>query len=275
MDTQSLSSPITPPTPPRSDPGTPTILTKGETRRSRRKNLGWAPPTLHIPQPVGFSQSPTTPRLSASQPINGGNYTANISMHGMSPHPNPSAYQYTRKASRYVFNQFNDIKDFTIGTARSGLGIGEKCSFWCYNKLSHLSRRWFTHFFLTIVIVIYTVGGALIFIQIEGSHEKAVVTDLRTKRRELLIMFRNLSLTVPEEKSMGEWLGEGSRKLQEFEQDVIDWYNNFKLLRTSEEGEKWTFWNTVFYCSTIYTTIGKYCSHFNPDACHLFFCQFL
>lgn len=115
----------------------------------------------------------------------------------------------------------------------------------------------------------------ILILIIAGSHEKAVVTDLRTKRRELLIMFRNLSLTVPEEKSMGEWLGEGSRKLQEFEQDVIDWYNNFKLLRTSEEGEKWTFWNTVFYCSTIYTTIGKYCSHFNPDACHLFFCQVL
>lgn len=168
MDSQSLSSPITPPTPPRSDPGTPTILTRGESRRSRRQKLGWAPPPLKIPEPTGFSTMPS-PRLTASQPITAtGNYSANISMHGISPHPKSTSYMYTRKASRYMYNQFNDIKDFTIGTARSGLGIGEKCSFWCYNKLSRLSRRWFTHFFLTLVIVIYTVGGALTFISIEG-----------------------------------------------------------------------------------------------------------
>lgn len=165
VDSQSLSSPITPPTPPRSDPGTPTILSRGETRRSRRQKLGWAPPPLKIPEPAGFSAP--SPRLTVSQPLTG-NYSANISMHGGSVHGAP--YLYTRKASKYMFNQFNDIKDFTIGTARSGMGIGEKCSFWCYNKLSRLSRRWFTHFFLTIVIVIYTVGGALIFISIEGRY---------------------------------------------------------------------------------------------------------
>lgn len=107
-------------------------------------------PTLIIPPP----QTPTSP------------YTANITIATAGTPQNP--HMYTRKASEFMFSQFNGIRDFTVSTAKSGLGIGEKCSFWLYNKVSSWSKKWFTHFFLTIVLVIYTVGGALLFVYVEG-----------------------------------------------------------------------------------------------------------
>lgn len=109
-------------------------------------------PTLIIPPP----QTPTSP------------YTANIMIPTAGTPQNP--HMYTRKASEFMFSQFNGIRDFTVSTAKSGLGIGEKCSFWLYNKVSAWSKKWFTHFFLTIVLVIYTVGGALLFVYVEGKR---------------------------------------------------------------------------------------------------------
>lgn len=112
-------------------------------------------PHLIIPPP----QTPTSP------------YAVNITIppqtaQTLAGTPNP--YLYHRKASHFMFTQFNGIRDFTMSTAKSGLGIGEKCSFWLYNKLSSWSKKWFTHMFLSIVLVIYTVGGAVLFIYIEG-----------------------------------------------------------------------------------------------------------
>lgn len=116
-------------------------------------------PSLYIPPP----QTPTSPySANITMPLTG-NITVPITA-GTPQNP----HLYTRKASEFMFSQFNGIRDFTVSTAKSGLGIGEKCSFWLYNKVSSWSKKWFTHFFLTIVLVIYTVGGALLFVYVEG-----------------------------------------------------------------------------------------------------------
>lgn len=112
-------------------------------------------PHLIIPPP----QTPSSP------------YAVNITIPPQTAHTiagTPNPYLYHRKASQFMFSQFNGIRDFTMSTAKSGMGIGEKCSFWLYNKVSSWSRKWFTHMFLSIVLVIYTVGGAVLFIYIEG-----------------------------------------------------------------------------------------------------------
>lgn len=75
---------------------------------------------------------------------------------------------YPTKASEFMFKQFSGFKDFTMNVANSGLSVGEKMAFWMYNKISSLSRRWFTHTFLLLVIAMYSVVGAFIFVAIEG-----------------------------------------------------------------------------------------------------------
>lgn len=89
-------------------------------------------------------------------------YTAGIRTAGVPTSAHPE--MYSRKASEFMFSQLNGVRDF----AMSGLGIGEKSTLWLYNKISTWSKKWFTHMFLSIVLVLYTVGGALLFEAIEG-----------------------------------------------------------------------------------------------------------
>lgn len=143
-----------------SPPSTP----PGDNPLKKKKHLGWAPPTLYIPPQEDYLQPYSHQPQSAY---------SNVSMNS-NPNQRIPPHMYHRKASQFMFNQFNDIKDFTTTTAKSGLGFGEKGAFWLYNKLSSWSRRWFTHIFLTLVIVGYTVGGAIIFQNIEGNFFRRI-----------------------------------------------------------------------------------------------------
>lgn len=59
---------------------------------------------------------------------------------------------------------FSDFVDFT----KAGMSFGEKFTFGLYEKVSKWSRKWFTHIFLFIIMVLYSAGGALLFASIEG-----------------------------------------------------------------------------------------------------------
>lgn len=69
-----------------------------------------------------------------------------------------------------MFKQFAGFKDFTMNTAKSGLSAGEKSAFWFYNKLRSLSKKWFTHLFLTLCLALYSVMGAGVFMALEGEY---------------------------------------------------------------------------------------------------------
>jgi len=66
---------------------------------------------------------------------------------------------YPNKASEFMFKQFEGFKDFTMNTAKSGLSVGEKTAFWMYGKVRSWSRKWFTHIFLFLVVLAYSVIG--------------------------------------------------------------------------------------------------------------------
>jgi hypothetical protein len=66
---------------------------------------------------------------------------------------------YPTKASEFMFKQFEGFKDFTMNTAKSGLSVGEKTAFWMYAKVRAWSRNWFTHIFLFLVVLSYSLIG--------------------------------------------------------------------------------------------------------------------
>ncbi|XP_076229180.1 uncharacterized protein LOC143175193 [Nomia melanderi] len=111
-------------------------------------------PQTYVPTPYGQTPIPMTPVSGQPQVI------------------------YSNRASEFVFSQFKGIKDLT----KSGLSVGEKSAFWLYEKVSSWSKRWFTHIFLFVVVLLYSIGGAMIFVTIEGTNEDVVHTNIRRER---------------------------------------------------------------------------------------------
>lgn len=129
--------------------------------------------TLQIPTP-GQYRGPNTSSSIYWGPTNTKYYGKPVTTpasHISDHHINPFMHMYSNKASDFMFKQFEGFKDFTMNTAKSGLSAGEKSAFWFYNKLKILSKKWFTHFFLTLCLVLYSIMGAAVFMTLEGKSE--------------------------------------------------------------------------------------------------------
>lgn len=132
--------------------------------------------TLSIPNPTTpVPRGPNTAnfywdssKFQGRPPVTPASHTSGP--HAMNPYFNPFTHMYHNKASDFMFKQFEGFKDFTMNTAKSGLSAGEKSAFWFYNKLRLLSKKWFTHFFLFLCLLLYSVIGALVFVALEGKH---------------------------------------------------------------------------------------------------------
>ncbi|VVD00250.1 unnamed protein product [Leptidea sinapis] len=129
--------------------------------------------TLTIPTPAATTRGPTTAssvywgqtKYYGKVPLTP---VSHISDPNVNPYFNPFVHMYHNKASEFMFKQFEGFKDFTMNTAKSGLSAGEKTAFWFYNKLKLWSKKWFTHFFLTLCLLVYSILGALMFQALES-----------------------------------------------------------------------------------------------------------
>lgn len=74
------------------------------------------------------------------------------------------------RAGDFMFKHLEGFRDFTMSTAKSGLSGGEKLVFWMYEKFSRWSKKWFTHIFLFIMVLLYSFAGASLFVAIEGEY---------------------------------------------------------------------------------------------------------
>lgn len=110
--------------------------------------------TINTPYNSQYPQSPYIPTAATTIPNGTGqpNYPAGTE-------ENPFAY-----AGDFMFKQFEGFRDFT----KSGLNVGEKSAYWIYNKFSTWSKKWFTHIFLFLVVLCYSLAGASMFVAIEG-----------------------------------------------------------------------------------------------------------
>jgi len=115
---------------------------------------------------------------------------------------------------------------------------------WLYKKLG------LKHLTPFIIITIYSIIGAAIFIGFERSNDlelkEAKVRQVMKARRELLVgieeAYEDPAFEVPKRKTRLAQL------LDYFEESVEFSVSNQTV---------WTFWNAVYYCGTLYTTIGE------------------
>lgn len=124
--------------------------------------------TLMIPEQTGgvMNQERGTAQLPQHSPNIMTAATSGVPSQGTQPAwPNPIVQQlYSQRAGDFVFRHFEGFNRFT----KSGLSVGEKSVIWLYTKFRAWSRKWFTHFFLFIVVLLYSIAGAAVFITLEG-----------------------------------------------------------------------------------------------------------
>lgn len=113
--------------------------------------------TLQIP-PTNFRED-TTPQPPSPYV----SLTAASSIHNVEVNPFIQAL-YAQKASDFMSKHFEGLNRFT----KSGLSAGERSVVWLHTKFQRWSRNWFTHFFLFLVVTLYSVAGALVFMAVEG-----------------------------------------------------------------------------------------------------------
>jgi len=98
------------------------------------------------------------------------------------------------------------------------------------------------------------IAGAVIFVAVEGTQEKKQMADLRRERYTFLEELRKLTLDPQLADNYEDWRGRAVSEMHKFEEIL---YESFKHGSTPKEKNIWSFWNAVFYCGTIYTTIGE------------------
>lgn len=49
-------------------------------------------------------------------------------------------------------------------------------------QVSSWSKRWFTHIFLFVIVFLYSIVGAMIFMTVEGTHEEILHFNIRKER---------------------------------------------------------------------------------------------
>lgn len=107
---------------------------------------------------------------------------------------------------------------------------------------------------LIILLVIYNVLGALLFQSIESEKEVEVKQEMNATREFYLVKFYNEAkdLWVNHTTYNATFVIKTRALMIKYEQEVRD------LGSVAGPDTVWSFWSALFFCGTIYTTIGKF-----------------
>ncbi|XP_023227548.1 TWiK family of potassium channels protein 18-like [Centruroides sculpturatus] len=121
----------------------------------------------------------------------------------------------------------------------------------CVEKIKAISEKWFTHILLLIFLIGYACLGAVIFKALEAPLENRERISL-SRIRELII--HDMWILHNRNVSLNTWNSEVTHKMIAYEEQVYEAFQN--KISIDPEQPQWTFWGAMFYCCTVFTTIG-------------------
>ncbi|RCN36391.1 Ion channel [Ancylostoma caninum] len=104
-------------------------------------------------------------------------------------------------------------------------------------------------------LIVYTLLGALLFSELEGPNEQYELELLKKQRDEL---FENTVYRLNNVRAM-----QPIAALNHTRRNLLRFQEKLGVDPVNLEETRWNFWGAVFYCMTVYTTIGeirKHCS---------------
>lgn len=122
------------------------------------------------------------------------------------------------------------------------------------HKFTKRNKNWLTLVKILTVLIVYSVIGAFVFLAIEGEHEKRQLVVIDKERYILLTELYLLASNQTGLQDKQQWILEAMKLVDQYEKQLYESYHEFNVVRN--KGDKWGFWNTLFYCGTVYTTIG-------------------
>ncbi|XP_076372192.1 TWiK family of potassium channels protein 18-like [Tachypleus tridentatus] len=118
-------------------------------------------------------------------------------------------------------------------------------------KIKAVSEKWFTHVLLLLFLFGYAALGAVIFQLIEGPVETQGKADFESIRK---LIIKDLWELYERHDTEQNWREQASRRFVEYEEQVLQTVNS--SVKTNIDSKQWTFVGAMFYCGTIFTTIG-------------------
>ena len=115
-----------------------------------------------------------------------------------------------------------------------------------------------SHVGLTAILIAYSFAGAAVFHAIEGRHDSVVKLDVLEMRKDVIQTLWKSSVDMKVDGAEFSKLVENELKRYE-----VQLYQAFgQGIVTEADVEVWDFWQSLFYCATVYTTIGNYMHFF-------------
>uniref|UniRef100_A0A0L8IG54 Ion transport domain-containing protein n=1 Tax=Octopus bimaculoides TaxID=37653 RepID=A0A0L8IG54_OCTBM len=116
--------------------------------------------------------------------------------------------------------------------------------------LINIIKSWFG---LLILLMIYSLLGAYVFMEVEGPAERKRRAGLLRERLYLGDLLWNLTLNYDgDPQSYNNWTQYVKEQLPRYEERI---YQAYKYSMSSD-AEVWDFYGALLYCGTIYTTIA-------------------
>lgn len=97
-------------------------------------------------------------------------------------------------------------------------------------------------------LIVYTLLGAILFTELEGPNEQYELEQLKKQRQEL---FETTVYRLNNVRAM-----QPMAALNHTRKSLMKFQEKLGIEPVNLEETRWNFWGAVFYCMTVYTTIG-------------------